>query len=311
MRLDVYVPVLAALLWGVAVRPLARRLPPGIGFRVLVGAGLISAAGWVWTLGLLAWTAVGQIPGVARYGGWSVPVLQADNPVALPIAYTAAAALAVVTVLVALASIRRLRAVAHSWKLARTLVPTAGGELVVLPDPTVEAFALPSFDRRRRGHIVVTAGMLRALDPAERRVLFAHERAHLHGAHHWWLLAAQLAAAANPFLARLPAIVDHLLERAADETAATAVTDRCLAARALAHAALAALCHPPAPARGVALAYTGSTTEARIAALLAPPPRSRRALLVIVAVTVALVVVAAADAGRDLETLFELAMHTR
>ncbi|MBN9098216.1 MAG: M48 family metalloprotease [Pseudonocardia sp.] len=311
MRLDVYVPVLAALLMGVAVRPLARLLPPGIGFRVLVAVGLISAAGWVWTLGLLAWTAVGQIPLVARYGGWSVPVLQADNPVAAPIAYTAAAALAVVTVLVARASIRRLRAVAHSWKLARSLAPAGGGELVVLPDPTVEAFALPSFDRRCRGHIVVTAGMLRALDPAERRVLFAHERAHLDGAHHWWLLAAQLTAAANPFLVRLPATVDHLLERAADETAATAVTDRCLAARALARAGLAALHHPPAPARGIALAYTGSTTEARITALLAPPPQSHRALLAILVMTVALVVVSAADAGRDLETLFELAMHTR
>ncbi|WP_298795685.1 M48 family metalloprotease [uncultured Pseudonocardia sp.] len=321
MCLDVYVPVLAALLMGVAVRPLARLLPPGIGFRMLVGAGLISAAAWVWTLGLLAWTAIGQIPRIARYGGWSVPVLQADNPVAPAIAYTATAALAVVTVLFVHASIRRLRAVTHSWRLARTLAPVGGGELVVLPESTVAAFALPTFDHRirrpgrgpirRRGHIVVTAGMLRALDPAERRVLFAHERAHLSGAHHWWLLAAQLAAAANPFLARLPATVDYLLERAADETAATAVTDRCLAARALARAGLAALHDPPAAARGIALAYTGSSTEARITALLAPPPRSRRALLAILVVTVALVVVAAADAGRDLETLFELAMHTQ
>jgi hypothetical protein len=249
-------------------------------------------------------------------------VLQADNPVAPAIAYTAAAALAVVTVLVARASILRLRAVAHSWTLARTLAPTCAGELVVLPEHAVEAFALPSFHRvnlrrplgqqmRRRGHIVVTAGMLRALDPAERRVLFAHERAHLDGAHHWWLLAAQLAAAANPFLTRLPATVDYLLERAADEAAAVAVTDRYLAARALARAGLAALHQPAARARGIALAYTGSTTEARVAALLAPPPPTRRALLVIVIVTAALVVVAAADAGRDLEFLFELAMRTR
>jgi hypothetical protein len=316
MRLDVYVPVLAALLMGAAVRPLARLLPPAIGFRVLVAAGVISAASWLWTLGLLAWTAIGQIPRVARYGGWSIAVLRADNPVATPIAYTAAAALAVVTAMFAHASVRRLRAVGHSWKLARTLAPTGGGELVVLPESTVEAFALPTFDHRRghdrrRGHIVVTAGMLRALDPAERRVLFAHERAHLDGAHHWWLLAAQLAAAANPFLTRLPATVDYLLERAADETAATAVTDRCLAARALARAGLAALHQPPAPARGIALAYTGSTIEARVTALLNPPPPARRVVLSALVAAVALVVVAAADAGHDLETLFELAMHTR
>jgi len=48
----------------------------------------------MWTLGLLAWTAVGQFPRVARFGGWSTGALRADSPVAPPVAYTAVALLA-------------------------------------------------------------------------------------------------------------------------------------------------------------------------------------------------------------------------
>ncbi|MCZ0974417.1 hypothetical protein O1L55_30450 [Streptomyces albulus] len=43
---------------------------------------------------------------------------------------------------------------------------------------------------------MVTAGMLRAPPPAEREALFAHERAHLVGRHHLFLLTAALAGPA-------------------------------------------------------------------------------------------------------------------
>ena len=56
-------------------------------------------------------------------------------------------------------------------------------------------------DLGRRPHIAVSTGMLRALEPAERRVLFAHDRSHLyhrHDRHDRHLLAGALAAAVNP-----------------------------------------------------------------------------------------------------------------
>ncbi|MCE3551373.1 M48 family metalloprotease [Pseudonocardia sp. RS11V-5] len=320
MRLDVYVPMLAALLLGAGVGPLSRLWVPHAAARILVGAGVISAGCWVWALGLLGWTAVGQVPLIARYGGWSVTVLQGADPVSPAVAYAAVGMLLALTVLLAVSAVRRTRAVVRSWTLARRLAPAANGELIVVPDEAVDAFALPAFRRpagRRAvtragsGHIVVTTGMLQALGPDERRVVFAHERAHLHGHDHWWLLAAQLAAAANPLLTRLPGTVDYLLERAADEHAATAVRDRGLAARALARAGLAASRAPGRPSHGLALGYGATAVTARVAALLEAPPRSRRAALVGVGLALVFVLCCAVDAGRDVEHLFELAMYAR
>jgi Zn-dependent protease with chaperone function len=42
--------------------------------------------------------------------------------------------------------------------------------------------------------------MPRALEPAEREALLAHERAHLRGRHHVFLAAAELAALCHPAL---------------------------------------------------------------------------------------------------------------
>ena len=71
---------------------------------------------------------------------------------------------------------------------------TAGGDLTVLDDAGPDAYALPG----RPGAIVVTTGMLRALDPAEREVLLAHERAHLAGRHHLFLPPSRWPAPATP-----------------------------------------------------------------------------------------------------------------
>jgi Zn-dependent protease with chaperone function len=50
---------------------------------------------------------------------------------------------------------------------------------------------------RPPGRIVVTTGMLGALDPDEREALFAHERARLRGRHHLVLGAAELGGRAQ------------------------------------------------------------------------------------------------------------------
>lgn len=82
--------------------------------------------------------------------------------------------------------------------------------------------------------------MLAALQPAERRVLLAHERAHLAHRHALLVHAVTLAAVANPLLMPVRTTVTYLVERWADEYAAEAVDDRDTTARALARAAVAA-----------------------------------------------------------------------
>ena len=82
--------------------------------------------------------------------------------------------------------------------------------------------------------------MLDALDPDERRVLLAHERAHARSHHYLFTALTYLAAAANPLLRPVAAAVTYTVERWADETAARDCGDRRLAARAIGKAALAA-----------------------------------------------------------------------
>ncbi|WP_240678378.1 M48 family metalloprotease [Streptomyces griseoviridis] len=77
-------------------------------------------------------------------------------------------------------------------------VPHAG-DLYVRQDDRPDAYALPG----RPGRVVVTTGMLRALDAREREVLFAHERAHLAGRHHLFAVCAESAAALHPALRAL------------------------------------------------------------------------------------------------------------
>lgn len=122
------------------------------------------------------------------------------------------------------------------------------------------------------GRIAVSTALLAGLAPAERRALFAHERAHLSARHHRHLLAAHLAARANPFLRPLRTAVVYTAERWADEEAARAVGDRRTVARAIGKAALLS---PRTPVPTVAaLAATGPVPR-RVAALLAPAPAAR------------------------------------
>lgn len=305
MQVDVYAPVLLSLLLGLFAGPVGRRLPPRTAVHVIVPAAVSAAVCWLWALALLVWTAIGQLSYVAGQGHWSRTALHADDPVAGPIAWTAGVALAGAAAVFVTVTARRVRAVWVTRRLAAELCRTHPQELVVLTDDTPQAYALPG----RRGHIVVSTAMVKALDPGERRVLFAHERAHLDGRHHLWLTAAQLAGAADPLLARLPATVHYLLERWADETAAEQVADRRLAAQALCRAGLATLRTGASRPIGVALAFPAGQVRARVNALIDDPVPTRWLLIALIALVVLLAAAAAVDAGRDAEHLFELAMR--
>ncbi|MEU0724057.1 M56 family metallopeptidase [Streptomyces sp. NPDC006140] len=124
----------------------------------------------------------------------------------------------------------------------------------------------------RGGRVVVSTALLDRLGAAERRALFAHERAHLDARHDRFLLAVQLAARANPFLRPLRTAVAYTAERWADEEAARAIGSRRTVARAIGTAALVSRGTPVSTLAG--LAAPGPVPR-RVAALLGPAPAVR------------------------------------
>ena len=113
-----------------------------------------------------------------------------DDPAAVPTALALGAAVLAASAMAA----RRVRAVAATWRQDRWL--PGDGDLVVVPDPGPDAFALPGYP----GRVVVTGGMLQALGTREREALLAHEREHLACARYLFAAAAHLAASAYPLL---------------------------------------------------------------------------------------------------------------
>ncbi|WBO68426.1 MULTISPECIES: M56 family metallopeptidase [Streptomyces] len=266
MLISVYVPlVVTAVLSVLAPRP-ARRLAPRPAAWALACAALVTTVGWTGSLALLAFTGVAQIPEVAAEGRWSVSVLRAEDPVHLTVAVAGALVLLVGFASLVLAAVRQLR---HLLWARRECARVPGdGELAVVDADAPQAFALPGAP----GRIVVSRGMLRCLDDAEREALLAHERAHLRGRHHLFQTLWRLTAAVNPLLRPLAEAGGYVLERWADEEAAAHVGSRKVVARAVGRAALAASAHASSPP---ALAVTGGAVPQRVRALLAPPPPRR------------------------------------
>jgi Peptidase family M48 len=237
-------------------------------------------------------------------------VLHATNPDPALVGPPAVAAV----VLLLGAAVRRAGVAVRDLWQAQQACRELGGDsagLVVVDDARPDAYAVPGV----RGRVVVTRAMLRALPAGERRVLLAHEASHLRHRHHLYVLAAELAATANPLLRRVVQVVRVAVERWADEDAATLVGDRRLAARALARAALARSSGPidvaaPAgrvPASGrLSLRMGDSAVVGRVRALLMPAP-SRVPIVETLAVASLLLAVVAAnvDAGQDSDTLFD------
>ncbi|MEV5747139.1 M48 family metalloprotease [Actinoallomurus sp. NPDC052308] len=77
---------------------------------------------------------------------------------------------------------RRVAALRRARRACARLGPGTG-RLVVLDQPAIEAFAVPA-GRKDHGRIAVSTGTLRTLNADERRVLLAHETAHLRHRHY-------------------------------------------------------------------------------------------------------------------------------
>ncbi|MCB5909114.1 M56 family metallopeptidase [Streptomyces pinistramenti] len=268
----VWVPLLVPFLAVPAARRLAQALPPTRAAWLLTGIAVGLAACSTAALALLVVPGASYVPALAALDALIEPLTAGPPAVTVALASAAAGLLAWSAAAVA-GCLRRHRA---DLTRARALVGEAHGELAVLHDSRPDAYALPG----RPGRIVVTTAMLRALEPAEREALFAHERAHLRGRHHLFLAAAELAARCHPALRPLREPLGYALERIADEAAAAAVGSRALAARAIGRAALAG---GPSGLSRPLLAATAGPVPRRVAALLrrdlgraAPAPRVRR-----------------------------------
>ena len=275
---------------------LARMLPPRAAVPLLVPSAVMAASCAVFVLGTVVFTWVGQLAEVAEYGTWSPHALHVLNPIPAGVAVAAG------TLLVPAAAWFIGSAARTGWALlavhraCRHLTSTTGAAVVVVESGDLQAFTTPGLHAR----IVVTTGMLAALDPPGRQVLLAHEQSHRTHRHIWWTLTADLAAAVNPLLRPTARAIRDATERWADEDAAR-ICDRRLVAATIAHVALLSA-HRPTSAVAAA---TGGQVPRRVAAMLHPPPRIRaRDLAVLVALTLA-VALGAFAVERAGEALFE------
>ncbi|MQY27821.1 M56 family metallopeptidase [Nocardia aurantia] len=305
MHVAVYLPLIMPILAAVSARRLAMWLPPRLATWLLTAAAaILAAASW---LALAALTAVpiGRVPAVARWGRWSTHLPDHDGPISLLVGLAAGAALGAGAFAAGRTIVRRTRAVRAAARTAGAMPGTES--VVVLDDPDPDAYAIPGSP----GRIVVTTGMLAALDAPERHALLAHERAHLRDRHHLFVACADLAAAVDPLLRPLATAVRYTTERWADESAVTEVGDRRLVARAIGKAALRTRRASGGPALALAVAGRnpdrGGPVPRRVAALLTPGPTVRRTRW-LTATALAVVGFAAATclhAVYDLNILFE------
>ena len=290
--------LIAIVVFALAAPAVPRHLPPRVATVTLVAGSLLAAASGVFILAVLAFTWIGQFPEVAAEGAWSPSVLRSSSPVPPVPAIVSGVLVALAMISAGLTSISRVRAMVAIHRACRGLV--AVDDLVVLADARPQAFTTPE----PSGRVVVTQGLLRALNPREREVVLAHEKSHLAHHHAWCNLIAGLAAAVNPVLRPVVRAVATSVERWADEDAARGVGDRRLVAATIVHVA-------QLQSRSGAErlpAATGGDIETRVRALLAPPPGRRPLVVAAVAAMFLAGAVPSAVVQHSGETLFEHAM---
>ncbi|MEV8226039.1 M56 family metallopeptidase [Streptomyces sp. NPDC079167] len=270
MGVFVYLPLVLPLTALPMARLAEQHLHPRSATRLLAAVGSTLALCSTLCLALLMVVGTAQLPGNPLPDGWSDPEVRAALPYEEKAGLIAIGVLGAVLVAWGGTLLRHTRT---RVRAARALPaqdgPGAAGDLVVVPSPDPYAYALPG----GRGRVVVSTAMMDCLDARERHALVAHERAHLSGRHHRYLLVTQLAARANPFLLPLRTAVAYSTERWADEEAAYAVGSRRTVARAVGKAALFSHRHPgPAVLPAFAASLPTGPVPRRVAALLDPRP---------------------------------------
>ncbi|MFG2886251.1 M48 family metalloprotease [Streptomyces sp. NPDC048297] len=266
-------PLLLPCVLPVLARRTLDRLAPAVALWVITVCAVVVAGGSLAALGTFVLLGLLKVPLFAALGELIHPLHTASDLVVLPVAATSVGVLAVCGWTLVRSVLRQTRA----FRAARTQagLGPAAGDLCVVDSPRPDAYALPGRPHR----IVVTTAMLRTLDGAEREALFAHERAHNEGGHHYFLAAAELTAHCHPALRPVRETIRLAAERAADEAAAASVGDRRLTARAIARAALAGQAARTVRPDFAAAATTGPVPR-RVQALLAAAPTRRTGRLI-------------------------------
>ncbi|MEU3741420.1 M48 family metalloprotease [Streptomyces sp. NPDC032198] len=292
------IPLLLPFVMPLLVRRALDRLAPAVALWALTAVALVLAGACVAALGALVLTGLLKLPALAALGELVHPLRTPSGYLVLPAAAIATGLLTIGAWALARSALRQTRA----FRTARAEADRrpAAGDLCVVDSPHPDAYALPGRPHR----IVVTTAMLRSLGPAERDALFSHERAHNRSGHHYFLAAAELAAHCHPALRPVRTGIRLAAERAADETAAAAMGDRRLLARAIARAALAGQ-----TARSTrpdfAPAATAGPVPRRVAALLAAPAgHTRRSMC-----GIALLLAACAALSATAATTGAIAFH--
>ncbi|MFF3363292.1 M56 family metallopeptidase [Streptomyces misionensis] len=293
--------LLPCVLPALARRALAR-LAPATALWAVTGCAVALAGCSLAALGAFVLIGLLKLPLFAAFGELTHPLHTAPALIVVPAAATSVGALAVCSWTLVRSVLRQSRA----FRAARTEAGSgpAAGDLCVVDSPRPDAYALPGRPHR----IVVTTAMLRSLDGAEREALFAHERAHNEGGHHYFLAAAELAAHCHPALRPVRETIRLAVERTADEAAAASVGDRRLTARAIARAALAGHAGGT-PRPDFAAAATAGPVPQRVQALLGTPraPRAGRAVAALLVACTALSGVTAAAGLADFHHRVEVA----
>jgi Zn-dependent protease with chaperone function len=300
MVVSVCLPLLCAGLFAVSAPSLSHKLPPAAATWLLSIGSLLAAVGSTVALTVVGLTFVAQNRQLAQSGHWSEQTLRHAGTIWTPVAVLAVVAVMVLAARTALAGWRRVAALRQAHQLAAAL-PAAGGELVVLDLSDRQALAVPG----RPGRIVLSTGLLRALDAGQRRAVLAHERSHLRHHHHLHQSITRISAAANPLLHRLPAAVGLACERWADEDAAQTCR-RNTVADALTRAA-ADQTRSSFLAGGTVLAAAETEVAVRIGALRRPSQPPSPWHLAVLFSLLAATALATFAAAHDTEHLFELA----
>ncbi|MFF2248519.1 M56 family metallopeptidase [Streptomyces sp. NPDC058142] len=309
MHLAVYLPLLLPAAAGLSAGPLARRLEPRLATWLLTAAGLILAVSSTIVLGLLAVAGLVRLPLIDALEGYSPTVIARQDPAAWPAALAGAVLLTLAVAATVRHTVRRAGAL---WSAALEAACLPGKESVVVTDDLhADAYTMPGLP----GRIVISHGMLDALDPTGHDIILAHERAHLNHHHYAFVTLAQISAAANPLLRPLATSVAYTVERWADEYAALHTGDRRAVAETVARAAVAtkrtrALRLPSAALGVLGRSPAPGVIPRRVAALLEPPPRRPAHLLAAAGALVAVSSVCVLEAAHDLHEFLELA-HLR
>ncbi len=249
-------PLLLIVVGSLAGWFLPRLAGPATCVRVLAAATVAAAGGVTAALVLVTLAAASEVHSVSDLIGWCQALYPGDHGAA-PWAGTVAFFALTHATTVAVRYARRTRRELASFG------PVDGVQIVQAAGPV--AFAVPG----RPGGVIMGDQLLRSLDSNERRVVLAHEQAHLDLKHHRYVHAAEMCAAAFPFLLPIARQVRYNSERWADESAAQIVGSRELVAKVIAKVALLGSAAPSAT-----LAFGCLGTVDRVHAML--NPRSSR-----------------------------------